>query len=65
MPLVPGYGGLKLGQLTRLKELELENKRLRKAVSNLTLDKLILKEAARGYSQALHADVPVSSTSLQ
>jgi putative transposase len=32
----------------RLKELELENARLRKAVSDLTLDKLILKEAARG-----------------
>jgi hypothetical protein len=32
----------------RLKELELENTRLRKAVSVLTLDKLILKEAARG-----------------
>jgi hypothetical protein len=32
----------------RLKELELENARLRKVVSDLTLDKLILKEAARG-----------------
>lgn len=42
------YGGLKLGQAKRLKELELENARLRKAVSDLTLDKLILKEAARG-----------------
>ena len=42
------YGGLKLDQLKRLKELELENTRLRKAVSDLTLDKLILKEAARG-----------------
>jgi hypothetical protein len=42
------YGGLKLDQLKRLKELELENARLRKAVSDLTLDKLILKEAARG-----------------
>jgi ACT domain-containing protein len=42
------YGGLKLGQVKRLKELELENARLRKAVSDLTLDKLILKEAARG-----------------
>jgi putative transposase len=41
------YGGLKLDQVTRLKELELENARLRKAVSDLTLDKLILKEAAR------------------
>jgi hypothetical protein len=42
------YGGLKLNQVKRLKELELENARLRKAVSGLTLDKLILKEAARG-----------------
>ncbi len=42
------YGGLKLDQVKRLKELELENAWLRKAVSHLTLDKLILKEAARG-----------------
>ena len=42
------YGGLKLDQVKRLKELELENTRLRKAVSDLTLDKLILKEAAQG-----------------
>ena len=42
------YGGLKLDQVKRLKELELENARLRKAVSDLTLDKFILKEAARG-----------------
>ncbi len=42
------YGGLKLDQVKRLKELELENARLRKAVSDLTLDKLILKEAAQG-----------------
>ena len=42
------FGGLKLEQVKRLKELELENGRLRKAVSDLTLDKLILQEAARG-----------------
>ena len=42
------YGGLKRDQVKRLNELELENARLRKAVSDLTLDKLILKEAARG-----------------
>lgn len=42
------YGGMKLDQMKRLKELEVENARLRKAVSDLTLDKLILKEAARG-----------------
>jgi putative transposase len=42
------YGGMKVDQLKRLKELELENKRLRQAVSDLTLDKQILAEAARG-----------------
>ena len=42
------YGGLKTDQLKRLKQLEKENERLRKAVSDLTLDKLILAEAARG-----------------
>jgi putative transposase len=42
------YGGMKLNQVKRLKELEVENGLLRKAVSDLTLDKLILKEAARG-----------------
>jgi ACT domain-containing protein len=42
------YGGMKTDQLKRLRELELENARLRKAVSDLTLDKLILKEASRG-----------------
>ena len=42
------YGGLKSDQVKRLKELETENTRLRRAVSDLTLDKLILQEAARG-----------------
>jgi len=42
------YGGMKSDQVKRLKELELENARLRRAVSDLTLDKLILSEAARG-----------------
>jgi transposase-like protein len=42
------YGGMKADQLKRLKELEKENERLRKAVSDLTLDKLILTEAAKG-----------------
>ena len=42
------YGGLKLDQARRLKDLERENARLRKAVADLTLDKLILKEAASG-----------------
>jgi cell division protein FtsB len=42
------YGGLKTEQVKRLKELEQENARLRRAISDLTLDKLILQEAARG-----------------
>ena len=42
------YGGLKSDQVKRLKELEKENERLRKAVSDLTLEKLILREAASG-----------------
>ncbi|SFQ19058.1 transposase, partial [Tranquillimonas alkanivorans] len=42
------YGGMSRDQLKRLKELEAENRRLRRAVSDLTLDKMILSEAARG-----------------
>ena len=42
------YGGMTPSQVKRLKELEKENQRLRKAVSDLTLDKLILQEAAKG-----------------
>jgi transposase-like protein len=42
------YGGLKGDQVKRLKELARENSRLRRAVSDLTLDKMILAEAARG-----------------
>jgi putative transposase len=42
------YGGLKGDQVKRLKELEAENTRLRRAISDLTLEKLILKEAASG-----------------
>ena len=42
------YGGMNRDQLKRLKELETENQRLRRAVSDLTLDKMILTEAARG-----------------
>ena len=42
------FGGLKSDQVKRLKDLEKENERLRKAVSDLTLEKLILKEAASG-----------------
>jgi putative transposase len=42
------FGGLKTKQVKRLKDLETENARLRRAVSDLTLDKLILQEGARG-----------------
>lgn len=42
------FGGLKTDQVKRMKELEAENARLRCAVADLTLDKLILKEAASG-----------------
>ena len=42
------YGGLKVNQARRLKELEQEDLRLRRVVSDLTLDKLILKEVAKG-----------------
>lgn len=45
------YGGMKNDQVKRLKALELENTRLRRAVSDLTLDKLILTEAARETSK--------------
>ena len=48
-------GGLKLDQVRRLKELELENGRLRKAVSDLTLDKLTLTEALSGKVSAPRA----------
>jgi transposase-like protein len=42
------YGGMKTAQVKRLKDLECENGRLKKAVADLTLDKLILKEALEG-----------------
>ena len=42
------YGGLMSDQVRRTKDLEVENQRLRKAIADLTLDKLILQEAARG-----------------
>lgn len=42
------YGGMKVDQARRLKELERENVRLKRAIADLTLDKLILKEAAEG-----------------
>ena len=42
------YGGPKSDQVRRMKDLEVENQRLRKAIADLTLDKLILQEASRG-----------------
>ena len=42
------YGGMKVDQARHLKDLERENGRLKRAVANLTLDKLILEEAAKG-----------------
>ena len=42
------YGGMKAGEAKRLKELEEENKRLKKVVAELTLDKDILEEALEG-----------------
>ena len=42
------YGGMKANDAKRLKELEIENRRLKKAVADLTLDKQILEEATRG-----------------
>jgi putative transposase len=49
------YGGLKGEQIRKLKELEAENARLRRAVSDLALDKMILAEAARGNFEAPRA----------
>ena len=42
------FGGLKTDQVRRMKDLEVENQRLRRAIADLTLDKLILQEAAKG-----------------
>ena len=42
------YGGLKISQVKRMKDIERENTRLKKAVAELTLDKVILKEALEG-----------------
>jgi len=44
------YGGMRLEQAKRLKELEKENSRLKKLVADISLDNAILKEAARGNS---------------
>ena len=52
------FGGLKTDQVRRMKDLEVE-----KAIADLTLDKLILQEAARGNFRAPRAAAPMSSTS--
>ncbi len=57
------YGGLKLDQVKRLKELKHKNATLRKAVSDLTPDKFILKEEARGNYCAPRGAVLASRTS--
>ncbi len=49
------YGGLQVDQAKRMKEVEKENARLRRAVSDLTLDNQILQEVVRGKFSALHA----------
>jgi hypothetical protein len=54
------YGGLKGDQVKRLKELEAENMRLRRAISDLTLDKLILQEAAPTSPASLPGAWPAS-----
>ncbi|MBS0126728.1 transposase [Aestuariicoccus sp. KMU-90] len=57
------YGGMTRDQLKRLKELEQETTRLRRAVANLTLDTLILSEAAKGNDRALRVAAAASSIS--
>ncbi len=59
------YGGPKLGQVKRLKRREAENARLREAVADLTLEKLILEEAASGNFRAPRVVGPASSGSRQ
>jgi hypothetical protein len=60
------YGGLNMDQARRMKELEKENARSRRAVSNPTLDKLILHEAARGSRRRAQAQIsqPCAPTAL-
>jgi putative transposase len=64
------YGGLKIEQARRLKALEQENTRLRRAVADLTIDKLILQEAARETSKpdpspAMHRAYPEDSAGVR
>ena len=59
------YGGMRVSQAKRLKELEKENLRLRKAVSDLGLDKVILQEAARGNLRSLGDGVKKAMEELE
>ena len=64
LPLPEALRGVQRSQLARLKEPEKENQRLRRAVSNLTLDKLILAEAAKdegSSAQTLRTLLPEST----
>jgi putative transposase len=56
------YAGLQLDQVQGLKDIEAENARLGRAVSDVTLDKMILAEAARGNFQAFRVVAPASTT---
>ena len=58
------FGGMDVSQAKRLKKLERENARLRQAVSDLTVDKLIFQEAARGNFEAPHEDADASEQSV-
>jgi transposase-like protein len=60
------YGGLKTDQARRMKDLEKKNARLRRAICELTLDKLILQEVARGSRKACRAQTtePRATTTL-
>ena len=56
------YGGMKISQAKRMKDMERENTRLKKAIADLTLDKVILKEALEGNYEAPTGAVSVSSS---
>jgi hypothetical protein len=59
------FGGLKTGQVNRLKDLEAENARLKLVVANLSLEQLILKEAAGGHFWSARVAAYASSTSIE
>ena len=55
------YGGLRVGQAKRMKEMEKENARLRRAVSDLTLDNQILQEVVRGKLFGLQSLIAIAA----